>query len=262
LATRTGSEPCKADVIRDIVMEEFMDEFGNITEMLLNGKHFMDPVTELPKLNDTEIWRWINTTEDVHPMHMHLVQFQVVDRQPFDVAAYAATGQLIFTGPPELPVLGEVGWMDTQNAPPGYVTRTIARFSRLGNYVYHCHILAHEENEMMRPFTVVPRNDKGVADAGLAELAEFSLGRSFPDPFQGRTSIAYSVPFEQPVELKIYNSLGQEVKTLVNRSVKGGTHSVTWDATDNVGSRVAAGTYFYKLNTTHGVKTQKTTLLQ
>jgi spore coat protein A len=117
LATRTGSEPCKADVIRDIVMEEFMDEFGNITEMLLNGKHFMDPVTELPKLNDTEIWRWINTTEDVHPMHMHLVQFQVVDRQPFDVAAYAATGQIIFTGPPELPVLGEVGWMDTQNAP-------------------------------------------------------------------------------------------------------------------------------------------------
>ena len=256
-------DPLRADMTRDVVMEEMMDSLGNPVMIMLNGKSFMDPVTELPRLNDMEVWRWINTTEDVHPMHMHLVQFQVVDRQPFDMDTFMLTRRIVFTGPAVPPELGEVGWMDTQNAPPGYVTRTIARFNRLGDYVYHCHILAHEENEMMRPFRVVPRNPKkGVADAGIVAARDFTLSRSLPDPFQGRTSISYGVPFEQHVQLKVYNSAGQEVRTLVNQVVGGGSHIAAWDATDNTGAPVAAGTYFYKLSTTAGMQTQKTTLLR
>jgi spore coat protein A len=253
--------PLKADFTRDVVMEEVMDSLGNPTMIMLNGKMFNDPVTELPELNSEEIWRWINTTEDVHPMHMHLVQFQVIDRQPFDMDTWMLQRKIVFTGPAVPPELGEVGWMDTQNAPPGFVTRTMQRFSRLGNYVYHCHILAHEENEMMRPFTVVKRRP-GVQGSPIELKADFFLDRCFPDPFEGHTSISYGVPNEQRARLSIYNALGQEIRTLVDGPVKGGAHQVLWDATDDAGNRVAAGTYFYKLSLASGVHTQKTTLLR
>ena len=115
---------------------------------------------------------------------------------------------------------------------------------------------------MMRPYEVVlPNQGDGGMIAGVVS-ADFSLSRSFPDPFDGHTSISYSVPFDQHVQLRVYNSLGQEVKTLVNQSVKSGSHRATWDATDNSGARVAAGTYFYKMASKAGIHTQRTTLLK
>ena len=106
---------------------------------------WMDPVTENPAVGATEEWRIHNLTEDAHPIHLHQVQFQVVSRTPVD--------------PPEEPAgpqPWETGFKDTVIAYPEQVTTVRARFDIPGLYVWHCHILEHEDNEMMRPFHVGP----------------------------------------------------------------------------------------------------------
>ena len=142
---------------RDLTLYEGLDPQGNSICLLLNRLPFDAPVTEMPKLGTTEIWRFINLTEDAHPIHVHLVQFHVMDRQPFSVATYQATGQLVFTGPPVPRPANEAGPKDTVTAMPGKVTRIKVRFTDFtGKYVWHCHIVEHEDNDMMRPFEVVP----------------------------------------------------------------------------------------------------------
>ena len=91
-----------------------------------------------------EIWEMYNFTEDAHPIHIHEIQFEVADREPIE-------GGL--TRPPEL---GETGLKDTVIAYPGEITRVKARFDRPGLFVWHCHILEHEDNEMMRPYHIGP----------------------------------------------------------------------------------------------------------
>jgi spore coat protein A len=147
--------PAQAAATRDVKMTEVLDPAtGFPTQLRLEDKLYRDPVTLTPAFGTTEVWRFINTTADTHPMHLHLVQFQVLDRQNFDVARYLATGQLRFSGNPKLPDPNERGWKDTVRVNPGEVVRIIATFDHAGTYPVHCHILEHEENEMMRPFTV------------------------------------------------------------------------------------------------------------
>lgn len=123
--------------------------------LTLNGKGYMDPPTETPVINTNEVWEFINLTEETHPMHLHLVEFRVLGRQPYDLATYQQTGKLKFTGPNVRPPAEEAGWKDTVNAPPGMVTRIAVRFSGYtGDFVWHCHILEHEDNDMMRPLIV------------------------------------------------------------------------------------------------------------
>jgi spore coat protein A len=100
------------------------------------------PVTEHPRAGATEIWELHNFTQDAHPIHVHLVQFRVLDRRPMD------------GGRPAPPEPWERGYKDTVIAYPGEITRIKARFDRPGRYVWHCHILEHEDNEMMRPYLV------------------------------------------------------------------------------------------------------------
>lgn len=156
-------KPAKAVRTRDLTLNERMDH-GRLIALLgtrnLTGRPqpytWGDSTTEIPILNTREIWRLINTTEDTHPIHLHLVRFQILDRQPYDVARFEATGELVFTGPPEPPADYERGFKDTVRANPGQVTRIIARFGDFaGSYVWHCHILEHEDNEMMRRMEVV-----------------------------------------------------------------------------------------------------------
>jgi bilirubin oxidase len=105
-------------------------------------RSWADPVTENPALGATETWEIHNFTEDAHPIHIHEVQFQVVNRQGF--------GHPV-AQPPER---GEAGRKDTVIAYPGAVTRVAATFDQPGLFVWHCHILEHEDNEMMRPFRI------------------------------------------------------------------------------------------------------------
>jgi spore coat protein A len=132
---------------------------------LLEGKTFMDAVDLTPKLGTTEVWRYINTTGDTHPMHVHDVMSRIVARVPFNVTAYwrdSINGTLkdlptYFTGPAQMARLNENGWKDTVQCPPGFVTEIAMTFSDyVGTYVLHCHILSHEEHDMMRPFEVMP----------------------------------------------------------------------------------------------------------
>jgi spore coat protein A len=145
-----------AIVTRTITLNEFPDPAGNPMVMLLNRKRWHEPVTEQPRLNTTEIWEFVNQTEDTHPMHLHLVRFQILDRRQFDTFEYLMYKKLRFLASATPPEPGERGWKDVVQCPPGAITRIIVRFEGYaGNYLYHCHILEHESNDMMRPFEVI-----------------------------------------------------------------------------------------------------------
>jgi spore coat protein A len=203
--------------VRRILLGEGADQYGRITPLMgtydpadpyvpgdLAGPStnkgtqlFHDQATETVTLKrdaagqplpTTEVWEFWNATVDSHPIHMHLVQFRVLNRQGFIPSGAAndpvlgplqveattqsngwsgirlipAWNQLVtnaLQATPANPVLtpapaGEQGWKDTVLAPPGQVTRVLATFTRPGKYVYHCHILSHEERDMMRWFEV------------------------------------------------------------------------------------------------------------
>jgi spore coat protein A len=141
-----------------LTLVEVTDLVQRPVRMLLNNVHWSKPVTENPVLDSVEIWNLINTTDDAHPIHLHLVKFQILDRRSFSVADYWVKNEIKYTAPAMPPEPGEAGWKDTVRADPGMVTRIIIRFEGFtGRYVWHCHILEHEDNEMMRPFDVVAR---------------------------------------------------------------------------------------------------------
>jgi spore coat protein A len=122
------------------------------------GQSYWDyEISNKAKANTTEIWEIVNTSTLQHPFHVHLVQFQVLDRRPFDVDAFNAHGNVIYTGDAKAPDANESGWKDVIRANAHQVTRLIMHFGpETGYYVYHCHILEHEDMDMMVPFQVVP----------------------------------------------------------------------------------------------------------
>jgi len=162
-------------------------------EVLLDGLKWMYPVTEKPVVGSTEEWEIVNLTMDTHPIHLHLVQFQLKDRQDINAEGYLSEWEKcngipplmhdpmevavepFLIGDPIPPDENEMGWKDTVRMNPGQVTRILIRFApqkvsqcwvRPGDnlfpfdptvspgYVWHCHILDHEDNEMMRPYRV------------------------------------------------------------------------------------------------------------
>jgi FtsP/CotA-like multicopper oxidase with cupredoxin domain len=115
-----------------------------------------DDVTENPQVGDTEDWEFYNATGDAHPMHIHEVLFQVVDRQDVVIDEESGTVRVDGTSEPSPPEPWEDGWKDTVIAYPGQVTRMRMRFTNAGQFVWHCHIVEHEDNEMMRPYRIGP----------------------------------------------------------------------------------------------------------
>jgi spore coat protein A, manganese oxidase len=143
---------------RMLSLGEYDDNAGDPMIMLLNRSRWHMPITEKPLLDSVEIWTLINLTDDVHPIHLHLVRFQILDRRRFDKFAYQYKRTLRFTSPAIPPDANEAGWKDTARAEAGMVTRIIVRFEGYqGRYVWHCHNLEHEDNEMMRPYEVLAR---------------------------------------------------------------------------------------------------------
>ncbi len=142
---------------RELTLADYQNRLGRSNVMLLNGAHWNEPITEKPVLNSTEIWSFINLTDDSHPIHLHLVRFQVLDRRPFDLSVYQLTKKIVLTGPAAELAPGELGWKDTVRVDPMTITRIIVKFEGFpGKYVWHCHLLEHEDNEMMRPYIVTP----------------------------------------------------------------------------------------------------------
>ncbi len=179
---------------RILTLNEQLDPVtGNPLGLFLNGQMWDAPVSEIPKNNTTENWFFVNLSADAHPMHLHLVQFQIVSRQDFDKNRYLTDwlnlnrdgltdGMLPFKMDWETKVLPfepylipgtqtfalpeEKGWKDVIRAMPNQVTQIRVRFKKQDGlpyefdpsegpgYVWHCHIVDHEDNEMMRPMLV------------------------------------------------------------------------------------------------------------
>jgi FtsP/CotA-like multicopper oxidase with cupredoxin domain len=120
-------------------------------------KMWVEPVTENPAVGATEVWEFYNTTGDAHPMHVHEVVFEVVNREGLVLDDLdEVVSPLLLDGSVTPPEPWETGFKDTVIAYPGQVTRVRATFATPGQYVWHCHIVEHEDNEMMRPFRIGP----------------------------------------------------------------------------------------------------------
>jgi FtsP/CotA-like multicopper oxidase with cupredoxin domain len=181
-----------ADAPTKVKTMHVVNNRGNVG-LLLDGLDFTSPTTEFSLVGSTERWDLVQLAGVNHQIHLHLIEFQVVDRQPIDAAAYQRQWQLLngfrpvsrpivvdpapfFTGPPTPPLPYETGWKDTVRAPGGQVTRIIARWapqevSATGStpgvnqfpidptvdpgYMWHCHVLGHEDNDMMRKLIIV-----------------------------------------------------------------------------------------------------------
>jgi spore coat protein A, manganese oxidase len=140
---------------------------GNLDEMgMPMHRMWSDPVTENPSVGDTEIWEFFNLTADAHPMHVHEVVFEVVNREGLELDP--VTGEprhpVVLSGNPRDPEPWESGFKDTVIAYPGEVTRIRAKFDVPGQFVWHCHIVEHEDNEMMRPYRIGRRQDNSPDD--------------------------------------------------------------------------------------------------
>ncbi len=140
---------------RTMTLSATTDEYGR-PMLLLNNMMWQDPVTEKPELDSIETWNILNLTNFPHPIHVHLVQFRILDRRRFNVQLYQQQGILEYIGPAVEPEIYERGWKDTVKAEPGMANRIIMHFKdHIGQFVWHCHILEHEDHDMMRPFNVV-----------------------------------------------------------------------------------------------------------
>ncbi len=166
--------------VRRLTLNEDFDEHGRLIQFLgtdqpvnpgakdlLFGREYLSTPTEVIPAGSTEVWEIINLTGDTHPIHFHLVNVQVLSRQAFFENQYAG-GAPRLSGAPIAPDLNELGWKETVRMNPGEVTRVHMKFDlpavpftvpvspRTGGneYVWHCHILEHEEHDMMRPLVV------------------------------------------------------------------------------------------------------------
>lgn len=269
---------------RKLMLFEGMDEFGRMQPMLgtidptnpnpdLDGTlMWSDPTTEEPVFGSTEVWEIYNATVDAHPMHLHLVQFQILGRQKFTAmvlpkmnmahdGSMSMGGKLTnikLKGKSTKPGLYESGWKDTGIMYPGEVTSVIAKFERVGEYAWHCHILSHEDHEMMRRFEVIPAAlpKNGVGET-IAKINGFQLEQNYPNPFNPSTTIKFSLPENSFVSLKVFNSLGQEVGALIDQQIPEGNHRVEFNAGD-----LPSGMYFYSLSTNDFKETKKMMLVK
>jgi FtsP/CotA-like multicopper oxidase with cupredoxin domain len=170
---------------RNVSLVEIMDEETGAPHVaLLNNLEYMTDQIEMPVVDTVEQWNIINTTGDTHPIHLHLVQFQLLGRQKFHAEEYTEavypemdehgegpypvpSAESYVYGSMKAPDPNEAGWKDTVRANPGEITRILVPFganaapgvpfgnSFTGEYVWHCHILEHEDNEMMLRYEVV-----------------------------------------------------------------------------------------------------------
>ncbi|CAI5976129.1 unnamed protein product [Closterium sp. NIES-65] len=159
---------------REITLSEVADKATDEPLMgLIEKKHYHEKVDITPTYGTRELWYLINLSEDAHPIHIHFSPHRILFRRPFDKELYEAKKCSIpagtcYTGPAISPRRNERGMKDTTRAPPGYVTALVVDFSpwmgkelsfdpsKGPGYMIHCHILDHEDNDMMRPFTILP----------------------------------------------------------------------------------------------------------
>jgi FtsP/CotA-like multicopper oxidase with cupredoxin domain len=277
-------------VTRVMTLNEMMGEGGPVGA-LLNGMSYHDaPATEYPTLGSTEMWEVVNMTGDTHPIHLHLVQFQLLNRQRINAKRYE---HAFMEANPEMPAdtyvpvpvepylkgkptpadANERGWKDTFRMNPGEVSRILVRFAPQDEspsfsfdataepgYVWHCHILEHEENDMMRPYHLVapapPVQPLANLPATPTETATMLLSPQ-PNPAAAGATFRFSLRAPGAVELGIFSVTGQRVRQLANAKFGAGEHAVSWDGKDDAGRKFASGVYFVNLRADGVTTTRK-----
>ena len=148
-------DPALAVKERTMILDETKDHYGR-TLHLLNNRMWSDPATEKVKLDTIEIWHLVNNFNFPHPIHIHLVNFEILGRKVFTEDDFDEEGNYKFIPEDLMPPLDyETGPKDVVRAEPGQVTSIVMHFKEhTGDYVWHCHILEHEDNDMMRPLVV------------------------------------------------------------------------------------------------------------
>ena len=233
---------------RRLILFEAEDEFDRLKPMLGtvdNGVlNWHDPITENPLLNSTEIWEIYNETEDAHPIHLHLVSSQLLNRQKFQADVNEENGKptnIRLLGQPKSPDAGEKGWKDTWIMYPGEVTRIIAKFDIEGLYVWHCHILSHEDHEMMRPYYVgqMPQPVTNASQINSLEFEKQVQLAVMPNPFKESFSVRFNLDHSSDVIVNMYDGKGSLIKKVQHKTMNKGQHTLTID-----GSGLANGIYF------------------
>jgi spore coat protein A len=166
--------------VRTLTLNEGFDQYGRLQQFLgpdteapgvtpgFFGRAYLDVPTENVAAGSVEVWQLANLTSDTHPIHFHLVNVQILYRQAIQTDGITGTFTINPTAHPQAPDLNELGYKETVRMNPGEVTTVIMKFDlpkvpfkipaspRTGGheYVYHCHILEHEEHDMMRPLIV------------------------------------------------------------------------------------------------------------
>ncbi|HEX6334180.1 MAG TPA: multicopper oxidase domain-containing protein [Flavisolibacter sp.] len=232
---------------RQLVLFEGEDEYGRLKPMLGTvadgAMPYHHPITENPMTNDIEVWEIFNATEDAHPIHLHMVSMQLVNRQKFhaDIEEDGSLEDIRFSGQPRLAAADEKGWKDTWVMFPGEVTRVIAKFDLEGLYVWHCHILSHEDHEMMRPYYVGQLNNFSVhMQRQMPGIANRSMMLQVtPNPTRGMVRIHVDAVATGPVSIRIRSMSGAFVREIFNGKMEAGTHIFEWNA-----ASLPAGVYF------------------
>ena len=256
---------------RQLILSEGEDEYGRVKPMLgtvADGPlEFMEEITENPGMNAIEEWEIYNTTPDAHPVHLHLVHFQVINTQKFNVKKFIPgnPGSIQLLGQPRKPSAVDAGLKDTFVILPGEVARVKALFDKEGLYVWHCHILSHEDYDMMRPFYVgempelIAELGKKVKSEGLLdenrglEVEILTSLKVAPNPFKESTQINFSFKEDAVVILRIYDFLGRAVAAPFSGAVKANqNYEVQIDRKGLPGS-----TYICKLITSDGRSYEK-----
>ena len=248
----------ESETTRKLGLFEGSDEYGRLQPLLgaLNNDGYIeslnwdDAITENPGLNDVETWEVYNFTADAHPVHLHLVAFQIIGRRPITFPEEFGEEGVhlddIGQGTLELPADNEKGWKDTFIVPPGYVGIVKAKFDRPGRYVWHCHILSHEDHEMMRPYHVGPiasaaLKSESAENVTIDNVADFRL---YPNPINDQGFVEFTLEQPSSVSIKIFDLDGRLIKSDNLGVVEEGYHShrLTVDQIDN-------GLYILELNT-------------
>lgn len=228
--------------IRNLTFNSFGGMMNPSGPFVINGTPFsMDKINYTIPLNNTEIWELRNQTSIAHPFHIHDVQFYLLDRNGIKVA------------------LNEQGRKDVVLVEPMETVRFITKFEDFSNdkipYMYHCHLLSHEDDGMMGQFLVTKPSINEVSDNSLPN--DYLLEQNFPNPFNSSTIIKYYLPKSSNVSLKVYDIIGNELATLVNETQDRGSYKIDFNA-----SHLTSGVYFYKLKAGNFVSIKKFILVK
>ena len=196
--------------------------------LAINGAVFnMNVINEVVNLGDTEIWEIDNVRGGPHPFHIHDVQFQILDRggEP---------------PPPE-----ESGWKDVVLVYPGERVRFITQFLDFADpdtpYMYHCHLLGHEDDGMMGAFLVIDPAATSITYSDLPETLELA---TYPNPSVDWTTVSYDLPKRSNVRIDVFDALGRSVEVIFDGARAAGNHATIWKT-----GNVAPGTYYIRIKT-------------